>query len=155
MLQQGFVNDSLYNQVTKNDISQKFNALHQLLQEAETMYDHDRNGNRISKKQGDQTIAYEYDSLDRLTRIQTSTESVQYIYDYDNRRLYKKFFCWDGAQATWIEQESHRYLYVGNNEVGTLDSTGKIIKLNFLVVTQGAEGGGALAQKRGGKLCVR
>jgi len=154
MLQQGFVNDSLYNQVTKDEISQKFNALHQLLQEAETVYDYDRNGNRISKKQGDQTIAYEYDSLDRLTRVQTDTESVQYIYDYDNRRLYKKFFFWDGAQDTWIEQESHRYLYVGNNEVGTVDSTGKIIELRILGLTQGAEVGAAIAHEKEEQLYV-
>jgi RHS repeat-associated protein len=79
---------------------------------------------------------------------------VHYVYDFDNRRLYKKFFRWENAQANWIEQESHRYLYVGKNEVGTVDSTGKIIELRILGLTQGAEVGSAVAHEKEGQLYV-
>ncbi len=151
--QHQFVNDSLYNQIVKDGTNQKFNALHQLLQSPDAVEEYDRNGNLIAKK-GNVQVTYGYDPLDRLAWIIQGQRQINYIYDSDNRRLYKRYFTWDSAQSKWIKDEEHRYLYIGKNEVGTVDATGKIIELRILGLSQGAEVGGALVIEKGDQAYV-
>ncbi|MDR2644323.1 MAG: hypothetical protein LBC74_16205, partial [Planctomycetaceae bacterium] len=58
-----------------------------LLSDENYRYDYDREGNRISKtskKDGSKT-KYTWDNRNRLVKVETPTETIQYFYDYQNR----------------------------------------------------------------------
>jgi YD repeat-containing protein len=62
-----------------------------LLSDENYRYDYDREDNRISKtskKDGSKT-KYSWDHRNRLVKVETPTETIEYIYDYQNRLVTK------------------------------------------------------------------
>ena len=69
--------------------------------------------------------------------------ALNYVYDALNRRMSKK-----------TDKEKIRYLYVGQNEIGSVDSLGNIVELRVLGQDKGAEIGAAIALELHGKVFV-
>jgi len=122
-----YSHDSLYNRTQKDEQEYKVNSLNQLVHE---QYEYDLNGNLVAygEKQ------FFYDALDRLITARTPEGEYHYTYDDTHRRLSK----------TGPEGET-RYLYLGQNEVGEVNSQGKIETLRILGHGVGAEIGAAIS----------
>lgn len=131
--------DSLNNRLIKDGCAHTHNALNQLLQQSETRYQYDLNGNRTQKSSG-KTVQYRYDALDRLVEVIDGEHSTRYMYDSFNRRMTKT-----QAGKTW------KYLYQGQNEIGAyLNET--LAELRILGEGLGAEIGAAIACEFGGQV---
>ena len=71
------------------------------------------------------TSEFVYDALDRLMAFEKNGEKVVYHYDENNRRLSKTYYGVDGNN-NWTEQKTIRYLYQGQNEIGSVNEGGEI-----------------------------
>lgn len=120
--------DSLGNRIIHNGQSISYNSQNQ-----ETTYSYDENGNLIS----DGKNSYQYDGFNRLIRVQTKTDDVEYIYDDSHRRLEKR-----------VNGVSERYAYVGDKEIGTYTSEG-FNHFRLLAGGLGAEIGATIAIEHG------
>lgn len=138
--------DSLYNRMTD-----EINALNQLEKLENSEFRYDRNGNRTQQLREGKTVQYEYDALDRLISIVNEGQSaVEYIYDSFNRRLEKTYSLWESG--AWVPVKSERFIYDGNNEIGSIDQEGHIQELRILGKGKGAEIGAAIALELQGRL---
>lgn len=138
--------DSHYNRRSKDGRLHRLNALHQLIDDGKFTYTYDQNGNLIKKESDDETFTYAYDALDRLTSFCKNNLKVSYRYDENNRRLSKTIFYQDNHDD-WKERETIRYLYQGQNEIGSLNENGEIKELRILGIGKGAEIGAAVAME--------
>jgi RHS repeat-associated protein len=138
-----YVSDSLYNCVNKDGISRTLNARNQLLQDGDTQYSYDLNGNMIAQNKAGTQVQYTYDALDRLITVTNGSQEVAYTYDAFNRRLTKQ-----------TAQSKVSYLYQGQDEVGACDETGKIIELRILGISKGAEIGASIAFELYGTISI-
>lgn len=125
--------DSLHNRLFKNNIPHAINVLHQLISQGHDHYGYDTRGNLIEKSQGDHAITYAYDAFDRLIRVRANEEETTYQYDALNRRIAKIH----KGQIT-------RYFYQGQDEIGSVDASGKIQELRLLGTGINAEIGAAI-----------
>ncbi len=125
--------NSLHHRIFKDEKKSTFNALHQLLTNGEFTQVYDRAGNLIHKEKGDTKITYDYDANDRLVKV--NSESItNYIYDSFHRRI---------AKVT--SGKTIRYIYSGQDEIGSIDESGKIVELRILGKGHGAEIGASIA----------
>lgn len=129
--------DSLYNRLEKDGEAYQINDLNQI----ESHFDYDPNGNPI--RHGDRIFSY--DALNRLTRIETPKWVQIYTYDALHR-------CLTQTTIRGNEQRVKRFLYDGQNEIGTLDETYQPIELRILGRTPHAEIGSAIAIELQGKI---
>ncbi len=113
--------DSLHNRLSKNGTTHSYNALHQLLQEGDSQYTYDANGNLISFTTPSGQTTLHYDALDRLVKVITPQDTVEYSYDPFNRRIAKK-----------SNGEITHFLYQGNAEIGLYTSQGQCKELRIL-----------------------
>lgn len=143
-----YANDSLYNRVSKDGAIHQINALNQLSDDSKTRYTYTTNGNLETMDDGQIFRQFEFDALDRLITVTEGAEQYRYVYDFLNRRLSKSHFVKNGTD--WQQQDQVRYLYQGQNEVGAVDETGKIVELRVLGLSRGAEIGGAVAHEIAG-----
>lgn len=132
-LKQTYSCDSLHNRLKKNQNTCLSNGLHQLISDGIYTYTYDRAGNLTTKKKGNEITSYRYDAQDRLIAVKNERET-HYVYDAFHRRITKQ----EGEHTL-------RYLYVGQNEIGSLDETGHIQELRILGQGQGAEMGANIA----------
>lgn len=147
-----YMYDSLYNCVVKDGVEGNFNALNQLLQRGAVTYFYNSNGNLNQKNKEDQFVKYTYDALDRLRTVLSNDMKHEYQYDAFNRRISKQSYIKIGDE--WRKGEKYFYLYQGQNEIGKLDSEGKILELRVLGTGKGAEIGAAVALELGEKKVV-
>lgn len=154
--------DSLYNRVAKDEIAQEVNSLNQLTHNGHFSFEYDPNGNLIKKKgEGEREYAsYAYDALDRLKTVSLPDgKQIRYVYDEQNRRLSRACYARDqeqgqaqGSSVEWVlVGEVERFLYLQQNEVGSVDSQGVIQELRILGQGKGAEIGAAVALEIRGK----
>lgn len=130
--------DSVNNRVKKDDDNYRHNALNQLLQQGDVKYQYDKNGNLVASIQPVKEIQYQYDALNRLIAVSDEDNHVTYHYDAFNRRMSKTI---DGVTT--------RYLYQGQDEIGAVDPTGKIVELRILGLGGHSEAGSAVALEFG------
>ena len=107
---------------------------------------YDANGNL--RYSGDTT--YTYDALDRLISAQSPREYLTFTYDSFHRRLIKTVH--ERVQDEWQPVNHYLYLYDGQNEIGAMDSSEKIIELRVLGATPHAEIGAAIAIELGDEI---
>jgi len=143
-----YCHDSLSNRVNKDGEDHVINDLNQLLCDGAKSYEYDPNGNLVRRALGaKEDFQYCYDALDRLIAVQDSSGlRVEYCYDAFNRRLSKSFYrkeCCEGVE---------RYLYDGQDEIGSLDADGVFVELRVLGLGRGAEIGAAIALEIKGRL---
>ncbi len=136
--------DSIYNCISKDGIRREINGLNQLLKDGDDSYFYDGNGNLIYTERDGQVTEYQYDALDRLVSVTVDGETTQYSYDPFHRRVSK----------TATSGEKLRFIYLGENEIGACESSGKIIQLRVLGVGKGAEIGASVAFEINGTVSV-
>lgn len=125
--------DSLHNRLSKNEFRHTVNPLHQLIHNGKKSFSYDLAGNLASAQAGEKVSTYSYDANDRLTTIR-STQTTHYQYDAFHRRIAK------------VENgRTIRYLYVGQDEIGSVDESGVIQELRVLGQGHGAEIGASIA----------
>lgn len=122
--------DSLHNRISKDAILHQVNALNQLTQQGECVYDHDPNGNRSKICSPHTEAEYFYDALDRLIAVITDTQRTEYVYDAFHRRLQKKVFL--KKKGKWSHEQTLTFLFQGDKEIGALDKEGNLIELRTL-----------------------
>lgn len=145
--------DSLYNRLGEDEQEWTVNALNQLLQTPEFACDYDLNGNVSKKTSQSATLLYEYDALNRLTRIvKPECFALTYIYDTFDRRILQRFSQWDADRHMWTEPQITHFLYDGHKEIGKLNDQGQIIELRILGLGKGAEAGAAIALELNGQI---
>lgn len=144
--------DSHYNRLSKDGRTHSYNDLHQLLDDGIYHYTYNLNGNMKSKISSTAIFSYNYDALDRLIELINGNEKVGYAYDESNRRLSKTFYTLDNG--IWKPNQTERYLYQGQNEIGACDTAGRITQLRLLGNGKGAEIGAAVAIEIGNSTYV-
>lgn len=110
--------DSLGNCIKKNKSKLKNNSLNQLIQDDESFYKYDLNGNLII--QSNPQVRFSYDALNRLTCCEINGESTHFTYDGFDRCIR-------------IENEkiAKTLLYQKDREIGSMVS-GNICELRLL-----------------------
>lgn len=78
-------------------------------------------------------------------------EKTVYTYDGQNRRLSKQNLSRKDPKGRWKPQPAVRYLYAGQNEIGSYDADGRCQELRLLGIGKGAEIGAAIAMEIDGK----
>lgn len=139
-----YEHDSLYNCVEKDGKPQEVNALNQLLKTFDQTFKYDQNGNRTN----DEKNHYTYDALDRLSSVISCQNEFTYTYDSFNRRLSKTIKNKQGNVVTT------RYLYLGQNEVGSFDEGGNLNEFRALGTGKGAEIGASIAIELGNDIYI-
>lgn len=137
--------DSLMNRIAKNGHKYSLNALNALISDKHRKYTYDANGNPIAIKDGKCTTKLHYDALDRLINVVGDDQDIVYTYDSQNRRLSKKIYTKDPLSGKWSESYSVRFLYVGQNEIGSYTADERCLELRLLGHGRGAEIGAAVA----------
>ncbi len=130
--------DSLHRRIESAGAKATHNSRHQLLTQGALTIQYDVDGRRLS----DGKFRYTYDALDRLIRIENDQERVDYQYDGFNRRIL----------ATGSALTEEKYLWHGDNEIGSVDAQGKITSLRLLGEGLGGEIGAAVAIELKGTL---
>jgi len=128
--------DSHYNRLEKDGAQISINDLNQIAHEE---FRYNSNGCPIYKS----GVTYSYDALDRLIEIsKEGTSRMVFSYDGLHRRLSKSLYNWANG---WQFVSEQRFLYDGQNEIGIVDTAGKIQELRVLGPTPHAEIGAAIA----------
>ncbi len=130
-----YVYDTHYNRFSKNQKAAHYNLLDQLIDDGESTYSYDLNGNLANK---DSRVHYRYDAYDRLISVADGEQTTTYVYDALHRRLSK-------STTRNGQTEVTRYLYQGRNEIGSVDASGAVVELRLLGVGKGAEIGASVA----------
>jgi RHS repeat-associated protein len=98
-----------------------FNTANQLLEDANFTYQYDNNGNQITKtaKIGGTLTQYEYDAENKLVRVVSPTNTVNYRYDGLGRRVEKEVI----AGSTTVV----KYVYDNEDILLELDGANQIV----------------------------
>lgn len=134
--------DSVNNRISQNDLPYTIDRRNQLIQAGDISYKYDASGcliEKFSKIEKEKTI-YEYDALNRLTKVIQGMCTIQYSYDVFGRRLSKTI-----VQNNTDSKQTIRFIYDGECEIGAVDEQGKIVELRILGIGKGAEIGAAIA----------
>jgi RHS repeat-associated protein len=113
-----------------------------LLQAGEKHLQYDRNGNLIDDGQHQ----YRYDALDRLIAVSDEATTTTYQYDAFHRRLVRH----QKHKGNTEDDEQFKeefFLYIGSDEIGSTDGSGKIHQLRLLGTGLGAEIGASIAME--------
>lgn len=152
-----YLYDSLYNRQIQDGVQGQFNSLNQLLDRGECVYQYDKNGQTLSFEKGQERTDYTYDGLGRLISLQSSNHRTTYTYDPFHRRLTKTTWTLEGEEdrdRKWCEVSTERFLYLDQNEVGSVDGDGTILTLRLLGRGSGAEIGASVAIEIGDRVYV-
>ncbi len=104
---------------------------------------HDADGNLNA----DGTWTSTWDAENRLASMEKSTQRLEFSYDYQGRRVWKKVFT--GSSGNWTMMLERRFLYDGWNLIAILDGEAAIVQsflwgLDLSESLQGAGGVGGL-----------
>lgn len=136
--------DSFSNRISKNDVSNTFDAQNRLIADGTSVYSYNGNGCLTESRSSSKKSNFEYDALNRLTRVIQANEAVQYTYDAFNRRLSKTILTLS-SDGFWNPIKTLRYLHDGANEIGLVDEEGRIVEFRVLGNGHGAEIGAAIS----------
>jgi RHS repeat-associated protein len=138
--------DSTYNRLSKDNVDYSINNLNQLIEQGNHKYTYGSEGNLLSDQHRDQITQYSYDALDRLIKIETPESTIYYLYDPFNRRINTHTHYKRGYESTIT------YLYLGQKEIGCIDSHHEMCQLRILGIGTGdSEIGAAVALELYGK----
>lgn len=151
-----YLHDSFHNRLSKSGTRSQFNKLNQLLSDGKYNYKYDSNGNLICRKalngEADGVMTFKYDAMDRLVTVLTAERRVGYLYDANNRRMRKRIEMRSEKGKPWKRLSEVRYIYIGQNEIGSYDKDDIAIELRLLGLSKGAEIGAAVAVELRGEV---
>ncbi|MFW9873666.1 MAG: RHS repeat domain-containing protein, partial [Candidatus Thorarchaeota archaeon] len=114
--------DQLQNLILKDNISYTITPYNQIIKGDDFKCEYDACGNIKTLSDSSNTQKMQFDALGRLILSKTSKgEKVRYIYDFDSRRISKEI----------DNEDSERYFYLGEYELGALDEDGNIKSLRI------------------------
>jgi RHS repeat-associated protein len=119
---ESFTYDGLGNRTTSNQNgASSFNQANELLEDANFTYQYDNNGNMTRKtaKAGGAVTTYEYDAENKLVRIVSPSNTVNYRYDGLGRRVEKEVIA--GSTTTT------RYVYDNEDILLELNGSNAIV----------------------------
>lgn len=123
-----FEYDSLNNRLKENEVSLTYNSLNQLKFYSNEKFFYNSQGNLSEYIFNDQKTYFETNILSEIVCVKkTDATKVCFQYDPLGRRLVKKHADANGKKIISSEQ----YLYIGNQEIGTINNDGKIEKLRI------------------------
>ena len=138
--------DNLFNRITYDEKEWGINEANQITHTPHLSYQYDKNGNQIEKKTDSTHFLYEYDALNRLTKvIKDNKTAFEYVYDPFNRRLIQKLFEWNSFENNWEQIKADYFIYDDNKEIGKMNAAGHIEELRILGLNRGSETGAAIA----------
>lgn len=140
--QDHYTYDSRLNRVSKNGAKYRYNALNQLLSDGDTQYEYDPSGNLIAEGEN----CYKYDALNRMTSCQTPTKTIQYEYDPFDRCIARKEY----LKKSLVKEQ--RFLFLNQEEIGSVDANGVIQELRILGRGLRAEIGASIAIELNGRV---
>jgi RHS repeat-associated protein len=119
------------------------NLLNQYTAIAGVSHTSDDDGNET----GDGTWTRTWDGENRLKSAETSTQKLEFAYDYMGRRIQKKVY--SGSPGSWTLTTDYRFIYDGWNLMAIVDSTLAVFRayvwgLDLSGSLQGAGGVGGL-----------
>ncbi len=118
--------DSLGNILTKGDISYAYEAPNQLSEANGYELTYDDSGNLKTRTRYGKKEEFFFNGLDQLVRYTSSNSAeVSYTYDAFGRRIKKKVSFPSGSSQEVF------YLYIGNMEMGSIDTSGNIQELRI------------------------
>lgn len=118
-----YLYDSIGNRLSKDDSSYTVNDANQLIETEKGTYTFDARGNLKEKSINGRTWEFKHNPLNQLVSITFPNGGVvTFTYDVAGRRLSKKI-------ETKHKTEVFRYFYLGQTELGCLDTKGNIIQL--------------------------
>lgn len=135
-----FTYDGFSNRLSQDDAYYTVNGLNQLKKMDDTSYSYDPNGCLVQKVSNDDWVAYEYDALNRLTKISNERHLIEYTYDLIGRRMSRSIVDLNEGSKKVLY-----FIYDGESEIGAVDSDGQIVELRILGPGKGAEIGAAIA----------
>ena len=129
------------------------NDLNQISATPESTLTYDENGNLKAKVIGDGTIEYKFDPLGRLIEITTAQKrKVLYFYDPLSRLFAKETYIY--TSNAWKKERKVFYLYDRDREIGTQDERGYPLELKILGLGILGDIGAAVALEIEGKIYV-
>ncbi len=123
--------DSTFNRISHNGSVSPHNHLDEVMSKQNAKCQYDLNGNLIRKSTPEFTQVFRYDPLDRLIEVESDGKRICYTYDPLGRKIGKDILSLEGEEI--LERE--RYLFDGQNDVGTVSSDGKINALRILGIS--------------------
>ena len=122
--------DSIGNRQQKNTDQYNYDSLNQLLKTGSDEYEYDLRGSLLRCSRNGKKWNLESNILGQLSRLQNSDGTVlEFNYGPLGRRLAKKHF--DSCEKNRKRLSLSRYLYIGEQEVGRIDESGKICELRI------------------------
>lgn len=122
-----YVYDSTLNRIKIDGDLCQHNPLDELESTSTAQCAYDRNGNLASKVVASGSTTYHYDPLNRLIEAQTNDTKIQFQYDPLGRRVEKVIDQLVGDRWEFVQRE--RYIYDGDQDIGTVDEKGQIKQL--------------------------
>ncbi len=120
--------DSLDNRIQNNNDELIYTALNQLISHSNTEFSYDLQGNLLKKVLDGEETRFESNVLSQLTFIEKADQTtLNYSYDAFGRLSFEKHF--DSKNKKTLDTK--RYLYLGYQEIGTLNSRGAIESLKI------------------------
>ncbi|WP_232363770.1 RHS repeat domain-containing protein [Desulfogranum japonicum] len=108
--------DAVHNRISNlEDSDFVYNANNQLLRSGETQYQYDINGNTLSSSSPTETVEYIYNMENRLARVKKEGVRAEYVYDPFGRRVAKKV----NGQQIW-------FYYADEGLVAEFSATGEL-----------------------------
>lgn len=127
------------------------NDLNQVFSIPECTLTYDDNGNPKERTLADGIIEYQFDPLGRLTEITTAEKKkVQYFYDPLSRLFAKETYTY--TATGWEKEQKVYYLYDQDREIGTEDERGYPLELKILGLGIRGDIGAAVALEIGGNV---
>lgn len=118
-----YLYDSIGNRLSKDDIHYTVNGANQIIETERGTYTFDARGNLKEKNINGRTWEFKHNPLNQLISIILPNGSmVTFTYDVAGKRLSKKV---EAGRKT----EVFRYFYLGQTELGCLDTKGNIVQL--------------------------
>ncbi|MEX0962317.1 MAG: RHS repeat-associated core domain-containing protein [Simkaniaceae bacterium] len=129
----------------------EINNLNQIYATPECTLTYDDNGNPKEKMISNETIEYKFDPLGRLIKITTAQKrKVLYFYDPLSRLFAKETYTY--TANAWKKEGKVFYLYDRDREIGTQGERGHLLELKILGLGIRGDIGAAVALEIGGNV---
>lgn len=118
--------DSIGNRIQKDNSSYTINGLNHIIEAEGAEYTFDKNGNIATKTIGNKKWTYKSNALNQIITIKDPDHNmIEFTYDQNGKRLNKQIKTKD--DKTRIS----RFFYLGETEIGRIDSKGAIRELKI------------------------
>ena len=136
-----FLYDSLNNCIQKDEKAASVDALNQLLSFGDETYTYDERGALLNRSVEGEEISFTSNPLNQLMAVESSQGwQLSFTYDAFGRRIQSEKRDYNGRELS-----SCIYLYIDHHEIGSMESSGKMLDLQIPGYIQGSQVGQSIA----------